>query len=653
LLTNARIILKTIPYAQKHNLCYIILFLGILFWVNNSFANDVYKRSKFYYLKKEEHVDLKVKYFKGFQMNSQISEIKHYNEAVPAGMRTDYIYCNSFSEVDDIKAEVRNAHESNPDKYKTNTHENIERKTYLEKSTLYDDGFYYEINHPKIRPGGETAISYTELTTDPHFVMGYYFSERVPVKKAVYSILLHKDIQIHWEIMGDQKDQVKFSEEEKGKNMLYTWVLDDAAAIPYERSAPGFLHMATHLLVFVDSYTHRKEDHPVLKSKEDLFTWYQGFIASIDPKDDQKLTALTNEIIGDAEGEQEKAQLIYKWIQKNIRYVAVEDGWRGFIPYPANDICEKRYGDCKDMTHLMVSMMKIAGLNATHAWVGTRDRPYTYDQVPSPIVDNHQVVCLTIDDQIYVLDATNSKSVFGMPTDFILSKEMLFAGANGEPVIYRIPSYSPDDCVIRNDIELSINGEMIEGKCKKRLETFAHSDYLYFKDIYGEKDPLKISEYLKMGQGKFELYTWSDTIDNEDRSQIDYTFQLTNQLSVFDSVSFINLNLSHPYSNKLLKKDRKQAFEIDYKRRFSDKIVLKIPKNYSVIEIPDATSFENEMGSLSANYRVEGERLIYERDIQINTLLVQPDQFQEWNDLVNQLTRLYSTAVYLEIKNQL
>ncbi len=65
---------------------------------------------------------------------------------------------------------------------------------------------------------------------------------------------------------------------------------------------------------------------------------------------------------------------------------------RGLIPHPASYVCEKRYGDCKDMANLIVSMLHMAGVNnAYHTWIGTRDLPFKYTEFPTPIVDNHMI----------------------------------------------------------------------------------------------------------------------------------------------------------------------------------------------------------------------------------------------------------------------
>ena len=49
-------------------------------------------------------------------------------------------------------------------------------------------------------------------------------------------------------------------------------------------------------------------------------------------------------------------------LQNNINYVAFEDGLGGFIPRGAASVCDKRYGDCKDKSLLLVTLLRDEGL---------------------------------------------------------------------------------------------------------------------------------------------------------------------------------------------------------------------------------------------------------------------------------------------------
>ena len=51
-------------------------------------------------------------------------------------------------------------------------------------------------------------------------------------------------------------------------------------------------------------------------------------------------------------------------------------------------------------------------------WVGTRDRPYKYHEVPAPVVDNHMILSFKYKDQFYFIDGTSNTSPISEPTAF-------------------------------------------------------------------------------------------------------------------------------------------------------------------------------------------------------------------------------------------
>ena len=78
------------------------------------------------------------------------------------------------------------------------------------------------------------------------------------------------------------------------------------------------------------------------------------------------------------------------------------------------------------MANLIVNMLKLAGVKAYHTWIGTRDLPYKYSKVPTPLVDNHMIATyISADKQYYFLDATSDHTPFGLPSSMIQGKEAL------------------------------------------------------------------------------------------------------------------------------------------------------------------------------------------------------------------------------------
>src|SRR5438445_5943557 len=68
---------------------------------------------------------------------------------------------------------------------------------------------------------------------------------------------------------------------------------------------------------------------------------------------------------------QQKMQGIAEFMQKDIRYVAIELGIGGWQPHSAADVFAHRYGDCKDKATLMSSMLSAIGVESYYVVINT------------------------------------------------------------------------------------------------------------------------------------------------------------------------------------------------------------------------------------------------------------------------------------------
>jgi len=622
----------------------LYLFIAICYCgITSAQEGNNIEKAKTYYKSRSEKVDLTIQNNKVL-IKSHVFETKFFNEIVSSAFSSDRIYHGSFTDVSNINASV--FHLNKKGKYKKQPLYNFEDKANFSGGSFYDDNSYFEILYPNIAPSSYTELSYDLKIKDPHFFKRFYFTEYTPSKNVMYSITTDKDIEIGWKLFGSQKEDVKFTKTTEGDKVLYTWELEDSYAYVSENGSPGYMHYATHIVVYVKSYNVKGQEYRVLSNVQDLFDWYQTLIKKIKPTNNETLVKLTQEVIKGSKTDLEKAEKIFYWVQDNIRYVAIEDGWRGFIPYPAPEICDKRYGDCKDMTHLMYEMMRISNLQAEHAWVGTRSLPYSYEETPCLSTDNHLVLSLIVDGKTYILDATDSYIPFGYPTAFILSKQTLFKSSDGSYVLYEIPEFKAEDCVVKNVHKITSDGRNINGVSQKMIESFEYSN---FHNRYGnanlEKEEI-IDKYLEIGDNNFNMKSSTITeLSPRGHTKFDYEYNLPDFVKAFNQTFYINLNLTRPYVNGLLQKNRMASYKIKYKKTFQSTVEFAVPEGKKITNLPLDILFKSEFGSCTAKYIIENNVVKYTREITIDKLSINSDQFQEWNEFVKVIIKVYNTSI--------
>jgi transglutaminase-like putative cysteine protease len=148
-----------------------------------------------------------------------------------------------------------------------------------------------------------------------------------------------------------------------------------------------------HIIPIITSYKIKDKEAKLLNDVSGLYNWYYSMVKDINQQPtDKALVTLVDEITKDNKTDLEKVRSIYYWTQQNIKYIAFEYALGGFIPREANDVFNKKYGDCKDNSSILYEMLKVAGLKGHLTWIGTREIPYSYTDVPTPIVDNHMIL---------------------------------------------------------------------------------------------------------------------------------------------------------------------------------------------------------------------------------------------------------------------
>lgn len=93
-------------------------------------------------------------------------------------------------------------------------------------------------------------------------------------------------------------------------------------------------------------------------------------------------------------------------VQRTLRYHSVAIGEGGFRPRALRTIWSTRYGDCKDASVLLASVLRQMGLDACCALVNVGMGNDVRNFIPSPRAFNHCIVRLKLNGRDYWLDGT-------------------------------------------------------------------------------------------------------------------------------------------------------------------------------------------------------------------------------------------------------
>jgi transglutaminase-like putative cysteine protease len=97
-----------------------------------------------------------------------------------------------------------------------------------------------------------------------------------------------------------------------------------------------------------------------------------------------------------------------RFVQDEVRYLGIELGTYSHTPTKPSKVFERRFGDCKDKTLLLTTMLNELGIVARPALVNTELRRGLDGWQPSPYAFDHVVVRAELDGRTFWLDPTIS-----------------------------------------------------------------------------------------------------------------------------------------------------------------------------------------------------------------------------------------------------
>ncbi len=530
---------------------------------------------------------------------------------------------------------------------------------YNTTTTESEDIFYHsekttEVSFTGLVKNARTRLTYTIDHKDLHFLPVFYFQKYLPVANATFEVVAPKSVKMRFVLKGDDTDKVKRSIDEKRKEITYTFTGTDLPkAIGYS-NAPTLAYYGTHIIPFIESYEAANNDAVVrfLGNEADLYHFYYKFIKDVNTKDDEIIKKTVDEITKGDTTKRQKAEHIYQWVQKNMHYVAFEDKLGGFIPREAGEICKRKYGDCKDMSSIQVALYRKAGIDAYFTWIGTRYKPYTYEETPVPGVDNHMICTIKLDNEWIFLDGTHPFIPFGIPPYSIQGKEALIGINDKEYKILKVPEMPAEGNTVEDNTLIHLSGKDVAGSTTVSYKGYGAWDMagsLLYHNDNEKKDAIKA--ITQRGSNKFILNNFDYKIAESKEKEVTVTsqFEVKDYVQNVGNEYYVNLNLLRKYEDERIdSKERKAPIEHSYKNKTKEIVTLEIPQGYHVSYLPPVKQKKADgLWGYSISYTSDKNHVTLIKEYELQTLYIAPAQFAEHNRIEDDLKKQYKESVVL------
>ena len=560
----------------------------------------------------------------------------------------DYIYYDSFSSVENLEACTVVPAGKGSTKIPVS---HFDESNDPGSGIFYDDSKTISFVYPSLVRGAVTSLSYDLVHNNPRFLRRVYFQSYLPIINGKVLVKANKDIVLGFRFFNCDDDFLQYREWTKGKYNYYEWTTSNVLPYKYLSSNNyGVLHHSPHAAIYIEQVHLKDSAVRYYSTVRDLYDFYYSLLPESDDTASSDLAGLVESLTA-GRNEREKARAIYYWVQDNIKYVAYSDGYNGFVPALAEKVFSRRFGDCKGKASLIKKMMEMAGLKAYYAWVGTRDLPYSYSEMPLPMADNHMVVAYPSEDTIYIVDGTFRFIDFGMYPFNIQGKEALVSVDRDNYFLFPIPVSGPAESGVYDSVSFTLSGGTITGSGLRKHSGF--NKYELSQAIEGVKVPdynKRLSTLFSKGNNKFRVDScrFAGLHEHDMPVSVSYSFSIDDYARQAGNDIYLNMNLDRSLAdNKIDTTIRFAPVVNDF--MFTEKQLtrFRIPEGYEISYLPDDDQIDNEIISASFSYSEEAGFVILEKELQYKFLLLSDDQIGIWNSVIDRLNTNYRQSVAL------
>ncbi len=293
-----------------------------------------------------------------------------------------------------------------------------------------------------MRVGDILDYSFTIVGDNPVFANVYsdYYRLQwaVPVANVRLRILWHKSGELKSKFLNSG---LAFEKRELAGATEYSIDIKNMPVVNAEDGSPGWVNeFATVYLTETENWGN------VIDWGIALFD--RAIVA------DASIRDLARELSIGMQDDNDKIKRALQYVQTEIRYVGIELGINSHQAVPAARTLERRYGDCKDKTALLIALLEEMGITAKPALVHTRLRNQLLERLPSMRLFNHVIAAVEYNGKTVWLDATRQYQYGNV--------DEIYQPKYGQALVLSTSNNALESIPLKDDVTSSISVEHID-----------------------------------------------------------------------------------------------------------------------------------------------------------------------------------------------
>lgn len=527
------------------------------------------------------------------------------------------------------------------------------RKVSLTDESIFMDDSYGQVYGFLAQESGTRCrFTYNYEYTDAKYLTRVFFHEGFPIKESSISFKIPSWLEL--EITEKNFTGYKLKKEiKKEKNFnVYTFTAENLSGIRQEPSSLARPYYLPHLVITVRSYTVNQKKINGFKTLDDMYAWY-NYLYKKAANQPEVLKSQVTQLTQGKTSDEEKIKALYYWVQDNIRYIAFEEGYAGFVPQTVQEVFKNKYGDCKGMANLLTEMLKLAGYDAHFAWIGTREIPYDRKEIQSLCVDNHAICVLYLKGKPYFLDGTEKYAPLGRNAYRIQGKNVLVQNGDAYKV-ESVPPPAPEENQINTKATLSLKGNKITGHVTMTFDGESRSFFHYiYNNIPVAKRKDFITRLVELQNGNTEA-TNIKTSDFKNRDiplVLEGDIEISNQVTQVENLCYTSIDFfPATFTGFIPDEERQNPIDMDHVFVASDEVTLELPGKASMQAVPASFQSAFNNNSMDASYTTQGNKVVLTKKMKLTAPVIQNADFVNWKAFLNKIREFNRNNVTIKLQ---
>ena len=499
---------------------------------------------------------------------------------------------------------------------------------------LYSDTIWHVISMPALEPGCtiEYQVSIEDAAVssgENRFSGGFHFQSTNPTLQTNYALRLPKDRVFRWKAVNCVIEPQIVSE---NGIVTYLWHYGKTPAIHEEIGMPNIDEIVPRF-----SFTS-------FDSWNEVSSWYRELAK--DRYDlDTNIKQIVDNLTAGLETQYEKIRTIYNFVTSEIRYVGIELGTGAYQPSLASQVLHKRYGDCKDKTTLMISMLDQIDVPAFPALINPSPFAHIDLDMPSTGQFSHLITMIPQKNgRIIWLDPTSETCPFGnLPATDQGRQALVVKKKTAE--FLKTPTAAPESNQLIINTKIIINSDDV---VRGEMEILPTGQYdIDYRFAYKQVNPINIkqtfvaelnSQFTNLQVDQVQMSDLQN-LSSPTRFRIKFHFDLNTE-----SVTEERFLLSLPggdfedYARIFAPHKRQYSLSLSHPIQVVRSTEVQIPESWDVI-LPPSISENSHFASFSSKYSREKSTVYTQLHLMVKNPIIPPNDYPTAKELFDQLIR--------------